>query len=136
MPRLSLSLLLSFSIFASMSGKWSAPGYFFTEKDEGKCEEVFFQLERTKSKLKFITGGYSCGILKAEYPASEFNIVGEEILYQGNRAGTISKNEIKISYYDGVFQLNLKLEKDKLLFKERWYENGDLLVIQSQMKRN
>lgn len=130
-----LSIFLSFNINADFNGRWVGKGYYYTHKSEGPCREVFFELSETQDSFNIVTGGYTCSLVSAEYPESSFEKKGNDIFYNGEKVGEKSDNEINISYYDGIYRLQLILEDNKIIFKEVWEDNGDSLVIKSHLSR-
>jgi len=129
-----IAFFLSFSALANFTGKWSAAGFYESDRSEGECREVFLQLKQTDNVLSILDGGYICGDIQAQYPASRFEISHGELFYQGQKVGSISINELKITYLDGVYNLNIKRVEEVLHFDESWVEGDDFLFINSKMK--
>lgn len=125
--------LLSYSAFSNFTGKWSAEGFYESDRTAGKCKEVFLQLKQTEDFFYILDGGYICGEIQAQYPPSRFKISGEDLFYQGSIVGSISNDEIRISYLEGVYNLSLKHNSEEILFDESWREGDDFLHIRSKM---
>jgi hypothetical protein len=130
---ITLVALYSFSTMAQFSGQWIGEGVYQTHRSKGDCSLVFFDFELTNLSLDIYTGGYECGLFKAEYPASHFEIVNGFIFYKGENVGTASNDRFFLTYLDGVFELTLRYENGRIDFHERWYENGDLLEVRSKL---
>lgn len=131
--KLALALIVSTLTFASFNGKWSGEGYYFTEKTEGECSEVFFDFFEDQKYFKIKTGGYNCSPLSAEYPFSKFEKKDGKLLYRGEEVGTYTNSKVSLHYYDGIFSLFFEKVDGKINYKEVWQDGSDLMVIQSTL---
>ncbi len=132
--RILLALVMSFSALANFSGKWSAKGYYESDRREGECKEVFMQFKQTESSFEIIEGGYICGDIQASYPPSFFKIVENELYYKNEKVGNITNKAITISYLEGVYSLDLKKDNGEIVFTESWKEGEDFLTIYSKLE--
>lgn len=126
--------IFSISIFANFSGKWSAEGFYESNRNDGKCREVFLQLKQTKNSFKILDGGYICGEIQASYPPSSFDIINNELFYRNEKVGMVTDEDIRISYLDGVYNLSLSKVDGEILFTESWKEAEDFLNINAKLK--
>ena len=133
--KLWMATLLTLSALANFNGKWLGEGYYYTHKSEGECHEVFFELQEDKDYFRIKTGGYNCSFMSAEYPSSHFKKKGEELFYNGKKVGTIKDNQVSISYYDGVYKLDLMIDGKQLIFREDWAQDGSYLRLKSHLSR-
>jgi hypothetical protein len=133
--KIALLFLFSISSLANFSGKWSARGYFESDRKEGECKEIFMQFKKTSKKFMILDGGYICGDIQASYPPSSFEIVNNSLIYFGEKVGVISKDLIEINYLDGVYKLSLKAKDGQVFFNETWQEDSDYLFINSKLKK-
>lgn len=132
--KLIVLFLLSVSTYANFSGRWTASGYFESNREEGECKEVFLQIKQTKNKFMILDGGYICGDIQASYPPSQFEVVNNSLIYKDEVVGSISEDIVSIIYLDGVYKLNLKKEENQIRFRETWLEGDDYLFISSELK--
>lgn len=133
--KLLITVIFSISSFGVFTGDWTGEGYFYSNRKKGKCSEVFFQLKESKNRFEIVTGGYNCSTLSAEYPYSVFERVGDKLFYEGEEVGYLTKSELHLSYYDNLYQIDLILDGENLIFKEQWKDATSSLVIKSSLSR-
>ncbi|EQC46782.1 hypothetical protein [Bacteriovorax sp. Seq25_V] len=130
-----ICLVLSSLIYADFTGEWSGEGYFYSTRREGKCTEVFFKLVETDKNFEIVTGGYNCSFMSAEYPNSVFERTGDKLFYEGDEVGYVNDNTLHLSYYDGLYQVDLIRDGNEIIFKEQWKDDSSSLVIKSSLSK-
>ncbi len=128
-----LSFILSFSALANLNGQWSGIGSFYTDKNKGDCNDIFFDLVEDQDYFKIKTGGYTCEEMSAEYPFSKFKKSGKDLLYFGKKVGIITRDGVVLEYYDGIYKLILKVKDKKIDFSEEWKDGDDYLIISGKL---
>lgn len=132
--KIALLFFISLTSLANFTGKWSAQGFYESDRTSGECIEVFMQFKQTNISFMILDGGYICGEIQASYPPSKFTIVSDELFYGGEKVGMITKDKIEISYLEGVYNLNLQRNNGSVHFRELWKEEDDFLDIRAKLE--
>lgn len=110
--RFLLTALLFFApvAFADFNGSWTGPGTLgITSDDDGltmyDCASVQVDIAQTVANLTFNTISYSCTRGEGEeaglsYAKMDFEISGTDLMFGGEKVGTISDTKIVLSYED------------------------------------
>lgn len=124
-----LALGLSFNVY-SFTGLWQGEGFSKTTRTERECDLIYFHFELNVDALMIHQGGYSCGILRAEYPPSRFERRGEsELWYQGKKVGELKVDGFSLDVPEEFFRLDISLRDGQLETLELWDDGSSFLKV-------
>ena len=129
-------LTLGFCLNAhSFTGRWQGEGVSQTARAERECDLIYFHFDLSAEALMIYEGGYSCGILRAEYPPSRFERRGEsELWYQGQKVGELNSDGFSLDVPEEFFRLEIELKDGLLKTQELWDDGSSYLKVSGSLK--
>jgi hypothetical protein len=128
-----LPILFSTSYATDLTGIWYGHGELKNRNRKIPCE-IYMNLSQTQSKFSIVAGGYICDDYNVEYPSSSFDIVDNNLYYQGILSGELIDGGVLIfSEFDRGqwFYLTLRKSSKGISYHERWEVPGSELDVYS-----